>query len=372
MATYKVLQDIEAEDKLFGPFTLKQFIFGGICAVIIFILFQVLVSPMPVFLKTPVVAVFIPPLAVFGFLAAPISRDQPNDIWLLARLRFLFKPRVRIWNQDGISDLVTINVPKRDTHIYTNSLSQTEVKSRLQALASTVDTRGWAVKNVETNLFAQPGYLTDATGSDRLVDPSELPQETAIVNVAAADDILDPLHNERAQNLDRLIKESTATHRQQAIAHMSSPAASPQPATQTQTPQDFWFMNQPAATAPVPGGYTMMGSNPVVQPGAQDDVAAPVQATAEEEALAHKIAEQKKETLSSLKDRMRVITPMSEQKAAPAPVQAPMVPAPEPSIDPATVQRLAQNNDLNITTIAHEAKAAEKKQDDGEVVISLH
>ena len=29
MATYKVIQDIEAEDKFLGPLTLKQFIFGA-------------------------------------------------------------------------------------------------------------------------------------------------------------------------------------------------------------------------------------------------------------------------------------------------------------------------------------------------------
>ena len=29
MATYKVIQDIEAEDKLIGPLTLRQFIYAG-------------------------------------------------------------------------------------------------------------------------------------------------------------------------------------------------------------------------------------------------------------------------------------------------------------------------------------------------------
>lgn len=33
MATYKVIQDIEAEDKLVGPLTLRQFVYAGIAAV---------------------------------------------------------------------------------------------------------------------------------------------------------------------------------------------------------------------------------------------------------------------------------------------------------------------------------------------------
>jgi len=33
MATYKVIQDIEAEDKLVGPLTLRQFIYAAIAAI---------------------------------------------------------------------------------------------------------------------------------------------------------------------------------------------------------------------------------------------------------------------------------------------------------------------------------------------------
>nr|MBA3758813.1 PrgI family protein [Candidatus Saccharibacteria bacterium] len=146
MATYKVLQDIEAEDKLLGPLTLKQFIFLAITLGIGYMQFILLTNSSLGVFKWPFVLVLLPPMLVFGFLAAPISREQSNDIWLLARLRFLLKPHQRIWNQDGISQLVTITVPKHIEHIFTNGLNQNEVKSRLQALANTVDSRGWAIK----------------------------------------------------------------------------------------------------------------------------------------------------------------------------------------------------------------------------------
>ncbi|MGH7158305.1 MAG: PrgI family mobile element protein [Candidatus Saccharimonadales bacterium] len=35
MATYKVIQDIEAEDKILGPLTLRQFIYAGVAAILI-------------------------------------------------------------------------------------------------------------------------------------------------------------------------------------------------------------------------------------------------------------------------------------------------------------------------------------------------
>lgn len=37
MAVYKVLQDIEAEDKLIGPLTLRQFIYAAIGAIFLWL-----------------------------------------------------------------------------------------------------------------------------------------------------------------------------------------------------------------------------------------------------------------------------------------------------------------------------------------------
>ncbi len=42
MATYKVIQDIEAEDKFVGPLTLKQFIFACITVVLGYLSFLLL------------------------------------------------------------------------------------------------------------------------------------------------------------------------------------------------------------------------------------------------------------------------------------------------------------------------------------------
>lgn len=378
MATYKVLQDIEAEDKLFGPFTLKQFIFGAVAIILGFIEFRLFTMGIPVFLKAPLILMFFLPMVVFGFLAAPIGRDQPNDVWLLARLRFLFKPRVRIWNQDGMSDLVTITAPKQDTRIYVNPITQGEVKSRLQALANTVDTRGWAVKNVNANLFNQPGYLSDDSGSDRLVSMAELPQDVPTADVTAADDIMDPLNNSTAQNLDAMMQQATSLQHQQAaqlVSQASAPLSAP-------VAQDYWFMDQPdpgQTPAALPADYSTFGGQQTVTPGSSDAVPA-AEATAEEEAFAKKLAEEQKQAAGHSSDHMKVLQPLhdsegnllpqagreqqaEQQNEAPTPQNPPM-------INPA-VQVLAQNNDLNVATLARQAKQLDAKQDDGEVTISL-
>ena len=179
MAIYKVLQDIEAEDKFVGPLTLKQFIFMAIAFVSGYLAFFAATRHI-YFLLGPL----LPLMLVSGFLGFPFKRDQPTEIWLLAKIRFWFKPRIRIWDQSGENDLVTITAPKKIEHFLTNNLTQVEVKSRLKALAETIDSRGWAAKDANVNLYSPTAVTYAAPNSDRLVGSSTLPQTKNIVTAA--------------------------------------------------------------------------------------------------------------------------------------------------------------------------------------------
>jgi len=380
MATYKVLQDIEAEDKLLGPLTLKQFIFAIITTVIGFVAFKIATTTGLSVVRWPFVIVLLIPMVIFGFLAAPIARDQPNDIWLLARVRFLIKPHVRIWNQDGLSQLVTITVPQKIQQILTNGLNQNEVRSRLGALASTLDSRGWAIKNVDVNLFTQQSYLDDGDGTDRLVAASSLPTVTQAIDVHAADDILDSSSNPTAQNLDKMMQDSTANHRQKVLDSVKNSGET----NKQQAPADYWFMNKPSGTpASAPSGYTTFQNGSVVAPGLSDDNSAVP--TADEKALIAKLGNAKKNTpLYSL--NTKVIQPLGQgqstvvidhdtataTQAVSASTQTPANTSPtsgENTSNPA-ILGLASNDDLNVATIARQAQRL--SESDGEVVISLH
>ena len=85
MATYKVIQDIEAEDKLLGPLTLKQFVYAGVTAICLYASFLALTKHV-----TFLLAIFLPPGLLTGFLAFPWKRDQPTEVWAVAKIRFLF------------------------------------------------------------------------------------------------------------------------------------------------------------------------------------------------------------------------------------------------------------------------------------------
>ena len=261
MATYKVLQDIEAEDKLILWLTPRQSIYAAI--VIVSMVLAFVMAKVSILLVIP----WVFPIVAFGFLAAPLGRDQPNDIWLAAQIRFYIKNRKRIWDQSGMQELVHITAPKKAEKFYTDGLSQTEVKSRLRALAGTIDSRGWAVKNVTVNLSAGPGYMNDQ-GDDRLVAFNELPQEVPVIEVSAADDILDPMSNMIAQRFDTEIKKQEIEHREHLRSIMQQAAP---PKQQTGQPaDDYYFLRDQQVTSPIDpatGGQLATFSAQVVGPG---------------------------------------------------------------------------------------------------------
>src|SRR6478609_9679063 len=108
MSTYKVIQDIEAEDKLVGPLTLRQFIYAGVSAFCLYLCFMALTKN-----AAFLIGLFLPIAIVTGFFAFPWKGEQPTEIWALARLRFMLKPRVRIWDQSNAKQLVTVLAPRK-------------------------------------------------------------------------------------------------------------------------------------------------------------------------------------------------------------------------------------------------------------------
>ncbi len=365
MATYKVLQDIEAEDKLLGPLTLKQFIYAIIVLITGYVAFQLaLVQPL---LAVP----FLPVIIFFGLLAAPFGKDQSSEVWLLAKIRFFIKPRKRVWDQSGAKQLVTITAPKKEEKNLTKGYTKEEVKSRLEALANTIDSRGWIVKNVSVNMSAQPAYFQNQGDSDRLVDPSAFfPQQVAEDDYVSAD-MLDEQGNPTAQHLSQLMQTSDQARRKQLLQRLQQQEQQDQSSTQ---PSDYWFLNQPDASQITEQGYGIFDGSQSVKPQPVNKTAGQ-SPTEDEEALIQKIkdAQERSEQANS---NLRTIKPLSEQAEAEpnqqtqanTQAQAPVTPKADPAI-----LELANNDDLDVATIARQAEKSRKKDPpNDEVVISLH
>jgi hypothetical protein len=419
MATYKVLQDIEAEDKLIGPLTLRQFIYAGVCILNLYLCFFTATKGAPF-----MVVVFLPVAAVAGFFAWPWGGDQPTEIWALAKIRFHLKPRKRIWNQSGVKELVTVTVPKKINPMRTNGLSETEVKSRLYALAETIDSRGWAIKNVNVNLYGQAPLIETGNDSDRLLAMSALPQEVSSMDVRPSDDMLDVANNPVAKQFDSMIAASEKAHRDRIVNQMNQstpppvpqaparPIPAPAPQQQQQPANDYWFLNQPQQQMGVVPQNAVTFNTQVVAPGASaaDLPVAAANPTADEEALLKQLNAQNSVQRGGYA-HLHTIQPLSAQKmptpphmqsamqGTPTPTgpmpasampaqqqplstgypQQPMPAAmPQQQPDPAVTQQhntdildLVTNNDLNVATIAREAQKRHELPED-EVVISLH
>lgn len=380
MATYKVLQDIEAEDKIVGPLTLWQFIYALGAGLMLYL------SAIAVMKHALVFLIFTIPVALFvAFLAVPWGGDQPTEVWAIAKLRFFLKPRKRIWDQSGVLELVTITVPKQIERQLTDGLDQRQVRSRLSTLATTLDSRGWAAKNVNINLSAQ--RTTAYVSSDRLVDVSNRTMEVPTVDIRAEDDILDERANPVAQNLGVMINDAAAKYREALLSRMnqaSSPESQAQPgAVPGQVSATAWFTGQQVSataqttldtTLPAPPAYTV------------PQAAVP---TAEEEALLARVHEQQKqvspgshlktiETPEQLEaDAKQAAALAAERQIAAAAEKAARLAEEEArkreeaevlSEKQAAIMNLARRNDLSIATLQRQAS----KNDDGEVEISLH
>ncbi len=337
MANYKVLQDIEAEDKFLGPLTLKQCIFAAIAIVggyLSYILISrgIWVIAMPLF----------PVIIVTGFLAFPWGRDQPTEVWLLAKLRFMFKPRKRVWDQSGVQEIVHITAPPSVEQFTGDNLTQNEVKSRLKALADTIDSRGWAIKGTS----GQPLTMDDSS-SDRLVGPSILPSVSRGSGDLQETDIFD---SALATDISSKISASSSQHRQEAVSTMQQSA-------QGQASSDnFWFMHQPAAANGLASFSTQSQTMQVSEDNLSPLFSNKQEQTSPDEALLLNSIKQHKELEHQDFRNHKTIVPTDPNRPTP-PVTPPTAPA--------TINLARNNDDRTIDSLAREAGG-------DEVVVPLH
>ena len=326
MAVYKVPQDVEADDKLIGPFSFRQFIY--LIAVALGVALAYFMSRIFIGL----VLIPLPFIIFFGALALPLRKDQPMEIYLAAVVRFFFKPRLRLWQPEGQVNLVTIIAPHVVEKQLTKEYGADEAQQRLAYLADVIDTQGWAARGVSGTALAS---LND----------------TITAEASTIDDVMDDSVGIGRQ-FDSLIEQQDAIRKQQMTQQFQ--AAMQQPVLAAQPTQAFTAFPQttdvPTAATPVPEPVITPSYNPyptamhqhVIDPHGAPVAAAPPPAAVPE--------------------------PVAPQPAPAPPVQQPVQNASDVQPSP-DIMRLASNRDLSISAIAREAH---RLKDDEEVVISLH
>lgn len=323
MAVYKVPQDVEADDKLIGPFSFRQFIYLIIAAVAIALGYGLSR------LFIPLAIIPLPVVLFFGALALPLKKDQPMETYLAAVVSFYLKPRKRFWQPDGIQSLVEITAPKVIEVQRAKELSETEASRRLSYLADIADSRGWSVRGVATPQTSSPM------------------QNDAYFEAQQTEDVLDESGGV-ARGFDTMITQADTKRRQAMVDRMRQPApvTPPQPQPQQQPVISDPYANLTAPAAPQtnePDPHLTFNPYP-----------------------------------TSI--HQSVVTPLGEQSPAQQPAPTPPTPQ-QPQPAPTTSEKavspdiinLANNSDLSIETIAHEAKRIHEKEKlpEDEVVISL-
>jgi hypothetical protein len=332
MASHKVIQDIEAEDKFVGPLTLRQFIFAMGGAFFGYLNVFAMGKGAPwAFL------IFAPPMFFCFFLAIPWSKTQPTEVWFLAKLRFHFKPKRRIWNQSGLQELVTITVPKKPERVLTKNLSEEEVKSRLQALADTIDSRGWAIKHTTQQ---------EASGDDRLINIASIPEPVPEEDLRNVPDVMDEKTAPLASSIEHMIEDKDKQRKQHLYDKMDN--------IRKGKPEE----------AP---DKSLAVSPPLEEPHALSNQAEEqlLSAELEKRKASARLSEGNMHSIPSAKSKAKIKKPKiksasTDEKKPQADMTTPVQP---------DILELAQNNDLNVATIARQAN---KKDDDNEVVVSLH
>lgn len=222
MAVYKVPQDVEAEDKLLGPFSFKQFIFL-IVAIGMIALAWGLFSVLP-----PLAIIPVPVALFFGALALPLRKDQPMEVYLAAVISFILKPKQRLWRADGIERMVEVIAPRVEEKQYGKGYDQAEVNRRLSYLATLVDTHGWSVRGVDNpnssvmNSSMQADWYNEAQTAQDPLDPSSKTARAFETLIERADE---KRHDDIVQQMQRAQATPTTQDNQDDQAH------SPQPST---------------------------------------------------------------------------------------------------------------------------------------------
>lgn len=337
MASYKVAQDVEADDKLLGPFSFRQFIYlvvATMAGILAYGLSRVFIG---------LALIPVPIIIFFLAIALPLRKDQPMEIYLAAIVSFYLKPRKRLWQPDGIQSLVEITASEKDGRQLTKDVYGDEAERRLAYLANLADTQGWSIRNAvppQTNSAMNPDVYNEAQSI-----PDNFDNNSGV-----------------ARSFDTMIDQADTARRQALLQQMQgggvAPAipSQPAPATQLQSPA---VQPQPATTAQPPAAQN------TGQPSPDDTANQPVAFNPYPTSM-----------------RQHVISPGGQAPATTPSANANQTDQPAPTTDDQTTSEkpvspdiisLASNKDLTVETIAREAQRIEAKQNesDGEVVISL-
>ena len=233
MATYKVPQDVEAEDRLLGPFTFRQFVYlliAAIAGALAAALFQIF--PLLAILPLPVIIFFL-------ILALPLKKDQPMETYLAAIISFYMKPNKRFWRPGQGETTIQITAPKIVEKSRTRDISEEEASHRLSFLSNLVDSEGYAIRGNHNGNFTE-NFIADTEDVNDFMDDS---QNQNLINLMQKEKVA-----RHAEIINQMKAAINNTENAMGTATISSHQANlgSNPFSQNQTTMSQTPSNQPA------------------------------------------------------------------------------------------------------------------------------
>lgn len=222
MGQYKVPQDVEAEDKLIGPLSLRQFIYVVIglgWAGLMFLLFSKIIVVM--------IIAILPVTGFFLLLGFGRRQEQSFDNYLAAVVKFFIEPRIRVWDKDLSQNELVKKTEKAPEIIPAKNVNVGSLKQ----LAMIMDTHG-AQKDPTIQLQDESNEVS-AYGQ-RVINPTQvvggvesIPYQT---KTTQTDDVLDTTNAHNTQ-VGEMLENVEANIHSSALSNIKHNLAATQKST---------------------------------------------------------------------------------------------------------------------------------------------
>lgn len=160
-ANYKIPQNVELEDKIIGPFTMRQFMYLLAGGLITFLAFSMFYTASP--------ALFIAIAALTWLIVGAFVFIKPYDRSFLTFLTSFFsfstRPTRRAWKRLPSLGEIKLEEHQAPPKVRRDEPSDEEIRSKLSKLAHVVDARGWStVDSADT----EGRIVSDAEATQKL------------------------------------------------------------------------------------------------------------------------------------------------------------------------------------------------------------
>lgn len=168
---YKVPQNVDIEDKVIGPLTLRQFMIMLIAVGIIVILNFMMVGALRLLFW--LVAMFICAIAItFSFVR---YGDQRLEIFAFSAYKTLTKPRKRVWKKESIILQETHKAAPAPEQKETHKKNLDEARNDFQRLAEVVDSGGFSTLGGKDRITATTSIPTNDQDVEDIIAKAENP-----------------------------------------------------------------------------------------------------------------------------------------------------------------------------------------------------